>query len=292
MEEKIKKEEKNESVKDNNVVEKEKNVKGNENDVQGTEKAKKVEKKNDKKENNPKKKKSKKWIIGIIIAIILIVVAIGAFISFHMSQLGALTAEIVKISEGQKNAQLDNRESLTVDMEIKTKGGYAVVEETMKNYINDLYTTVQNGENLIDIEEIGKIGSIENLKEDGPEFIKTKALIEETKQKISKYIADIKEKGNMEKIQTAIDNKEVGEYYKELYRQLVAENNPETTIEEAIKELEEAEKFTMEKIEQVSKIINFLSENKASWIIQNDQLLFKDTTKLKQYNNLVTELQK
>lgn len=121
MEEKIKKEEKNESVKDNNVVEKEKNVKGNENDVQGTEKAKKVEKKNDKKENNPKKKKSKKWIIGIIIAIIVIVVAIGAFISFHMSQLGALTAEIVKISEGQKNAQLDNRESLTVDMEIKTK---------------------------------------------------------------------------------------------------------------------------------------------------------------------------
>lgn len=203
-----------------------------------------------------------------------------------MGQLGKLTSEMVNLSK----IDTSNIENINIDMDIKTKGGYAVIEETMKQYINDLYAVVQEGETLIDTKELQKIGSIENIKEDGPDFLKTKAKIEETKEKVKKYVEDLKQKADINNMISAIDNKKVGNYYKELYKELIRQNSSNVDLSSAVEELENAEELVMKRLDKVGEIINFLSENKASWQIQNDKLLFKDMTKLTQYNRLVLGL--
>lgn len=290
MEEKMKKEEeKNENAKSSEIKEtkKEKEIKKEEKtkkaEAKDTNKNQKTKKEKAKKEPN---KKSKKWIIWLIIAIIVVVVAVGGFIAFHMGQLGQLTSEMVNISK----IDTSNIENINIDMDIKTKGGYAVIEETMKQYINDLYAVVQEGETLIDTKELQKIGSIENIKEDGPDFLKTKAKIEETKEKVKKYVEDLKQKADINNMISAIDNKKVGNYYKELYKELIRQNSSNVDLSSAVEELENAEELVMKRLDKVGEIINFLSENKASWQIQNDKLLFKDMTKLTQYNRLVLGL--
>lgn len=290
MEEKMKKEEeKNENVKSSEIKETK-----TEKEIKEEEKTKKEEAKDANKNRKNKKekvkkesnKKSKKWIIWLIIAIIVIVVAIGGFIAFHMGQLGQLTSEMVNLSK----IDTSNIENISIDMDIKTKGGYAVIEETMKQYINDLYALVQEGESLIDTKELQDIGSIENIKEDGPDFVKTKAKIEETKEKVKKYVEDLKQKADTNNMISAIDDKKVGSYYKELYKELIRQNSSNVDLNSAVEELENAEELVMKRLDKVSEIINFLSENKASWQIQNDKLLFKDMTKLTQYNRLVLGL--
>lgn len=290
MEEKMKKEEeKNENAKSSEFKEtkKEKEIKKEEKtkktEAKDTNKNQKTKKEKSKKEPN---KKSKKWIIWLIIAIIVVVVAVGGFIAFHMGQLGKLTSEMVNLSK----IDTSNIENINIDMDIKTKGGYAVIEETMKQYINDLYAVVQEGETLIDTKELQKIGSIENIKEDGPDFLKTKAKIEETKEKVKKYVEDLKQKADINNMISAIDNKKVGNYYKELYKELIRQNSSNVDLSSAVEELENAEELVMKRLDKVGEIINFLSENKASWQIQNDKLLFKDMTKLTQYNRLVLGL--
>ncbi len=290
MEEKMKKEEEkneNTTVSENKEVKTEKEIKKEEKtkkaEAKDTNKNQKTKKEKSKKEPN---KKSKKWIIWLIIAIIVVVVAVGGFIAFHMGQLGQLTSEMVNLSK----IDTSNIENINIDMDIKTKGGYAVIEETMKQYINDLYAVVQEGETLIDTKELQKIGSIENIKEDGPDFLKTKAKIEETKEKVKKYVEDLKQKADINNMISAIDNKKVGNYYKELYKELIRQNSSNVDLSSAVEELENAEKLVMKRLDKVGEIINFLSENKASWQIQNDKLLFKDMTKLTQYNRLVLGL--
>ncbi len=290
MEEKMKKEEEkneNTTVSENKEVKTEKEIKKEEKtkkaEAKDTNKNQKTKKEKSKKEPN---KKSKKWIIWLIIAIIVVVVAVGGFIAFHMGQLGKLTSEMVNLSK----IDTSNIENINIDMDIKTKGGYAVIEETMKQYINDLYAVVQEGETLIDTKELQKIGSIENIKEDGPDFLKTKAKIEETKEKVKKYVEDLKQKADINNMISAIDNKKVGNYYKELYKELIRQNSSNVDLSSAVEELENAEELVMKRLDKVGEIINFLSENKASWQIQNDKLLFKDMTKLTQYNRLVLGL--
>lgn len=236
------------------------------------------------------KKKSKKWLIALIIAIVVIIVAVGGFIAYHSSQLGLLTAEVAKLIE----IDAESLESTPIDKEVKTKGGYAVIEETMKEYLSEFYDIVTSGPEVIDLNALENIGSIQNIKEDGPDFIKTKAKIEETKQALTNYVAEVKEKMDIEKFVNAIDDKDVSTYYKELYKNLVRGNDIEknlTKIQETLVELEESEKEAIEQMDKVLKMLNFLSENKASWLVQNNQLLFKDMTKLKEYNQMVRDLQ-
>ena len=61
-----------------------------------------------------------------------------------------------------------------IDMEIKTKGSYAVVEQTLKEYLNETLETSKKAPEIIKTEDIEKLMSFENIKNDGPEFTQNK----------------------------------------------------------------------------------------------------------------------
>lgn len=230
--------------------------------------------------------KNKKTLVGIIIAIVLIVVlAIGAgvmIIANNGKQLILLTQEAEKLN----NLDIEKDE---IDMDIKTKGSYAVVEKTMKEYLNDTKTTCTELVDLCTNSELDKILSSENIKEDGPEFTTTKEKLNNFKTKINEYIEKCNTLINEDNINNAINDKKVGEKYKELYRNLMLDEESKESLNKTKESLNTSAEQINKSLDKMSKVLNFLSDNKDSWELVNDKIQFKNISKLTEYYKVINE---
>ena len=245
------------------------------------------------KEKEVKPKKSKKKIIITIVAIVVIVLLlIAAFIGYHYSQLKILTEEVNKLSTTEYiNADGTVKEDASVDMEIKTKGSYAIVEKTLKDYMNETIEVVKESSDVEKaISDLSGISSIDQIAYDAPDFTETKQKISDAKQKILDYFNKLKEKSNKENLLNAINDKDVGNYYKELYKTLALDEESEQSLDSALTELESQEGAIESVFDYFSNMINFLSDNKNVWKIEDGQLLFYDQEKLNEYNSLILNM--
>ena len=76
--------------------------------------------------------KNKKVLIGVIVAVVVVAIAlVGGFV---YNQQNKIKQENILKEEAEKLAKLDLTKD-EIDMDIKTKGKYAIVEKTMKDYI-------------------------------------------------------------------------------------------------------------------------------------------------------------
>lgn len=184
---------------------------------------------NEKVKRQEGKKKSKKGVkIALVILLIVAVIVIGGFLFFnyHKQQLEILAQEMNKITGIEiSNSDGNVNEDAKIDMEIKSKGNYAVVEQTFKDYLNETLELSQDVYNIYDSEKIEKILSIENMKEDGPDFTKTKDTIAQMKGNSDNYINKFVELCNEQNLLGAIDDKPVNDYYKEIYKNLMVDEN-------------------------------------------------------------------
>lgn len=251
--------------------------------------------KEESKDKEVKPKKSKKKIIITIVAIVVIVLLlIAAFIGYHYSQLKILTEEVNKLSTTEYiNADGTVKEDASVDMEIKTKGSYAIVEKTLKDYMNETIEVVKESSDVEKaISDLSGISSIEQISYDAPDFTETKQKISDARQKTLEYFNKLKEKSNKDNLLNAIDDKNVGDYYKELYKRLAIDEESSQNLDSALSELESQEEIIEGVLDYFSNIINFLSDNKDAWVIENGQVLFYNQAKLNEYNTIVMQMPK
>lgn len=251
--------------------------------------------KEESKDKEVKPKKSKKKIIITIVAIVVIVLLlIAAFIGYHYSQLKVLTEEVNKLSTTEYiNADGTVKEDASVDMEIKTKGSYAIVEKTLKDYMNETIEVVKESSDVEKaISDLSGISSIEQISYDAPDFTETKQKISDARQKTLEYFNKLKEKSNKDNLLNAIDDKNVGDYYKELYKRLAIDEESSQNLDSALSELESQEEIIEGVLDYFSNIINFLSDNKDAWVIENGQVLFYNQAKLNEYNTIVMQMPK
>ena len=247
------------------------------------------------KEKEVKPKKSKKKIIITIVAVVVIVLLlIAVFIGYHYSQLKILTEEVNKLSTTEYiNADGTVKEDASVDMEIKTKGSYAIVEKTLKDYMNETIEVVKESSDVEKaISDLSGISSIEQISYDAPDFTETKQKISDARQKTLEYFNKLKEKSNKDNLLNAIDDKNVGDYYKELYKRLAIDEESSQNLDSALSELESQEEIIEGVFDYFSNIINFLSDNKDAWVIENGQVLFYNQAKLNEYNTIVMQMPK
>ena len=147
---------------------------------------------------------------------------------------------------------------------------------------------MENMKNTLDDEKIEKSLTAENYKEDGPEFTETKKYLAETKQSLedgkNKFYELLTEDGAMKYIK----EQNVDSYYEDIYNQEIKgyinlEENQNDTVKDAINDV-------IDVLTVSEKIINFLSENKGSWEIEDNSIVF-DTQKLSdEYDKLVSEI--
>ena len=258
----------------------------------------KNEKDNENNTNNKKEKKHhkhhkiKKGLIVAIIVIVLFIIGIFGFAIYHAKQVVTLARELHDVSAITQLVDEDGNidKSAEVDMTIKTKGGYAVIEKTFKDKINEALQLAKNAGELYSEEDIIAILSIDNMKNDGPEFTETKARLQKMKQNGDDYINKFIQLCDKNSLITAIDDKNVNEYYKQLYKNLLFDENTETELNTAIEQLGKTKVNLQEVFDYLNGIITFLSDNKDSWEVQNNKIMFKNQDKLNEYNKIVAAI--
>ena len=231
----------------------------------------------------------KKILIIAGIILVLIVAIIAYTVVTDMKQEEKLTEEFKYIDglvEKEETETDEIKEAL--ERTVTTRGDYLKTEKAYKQYLKDAYKNMETMTNILEDERIENSLTPENYKEDGPEFEKTKKYLAETKQSLedgkNKFYELLTEDGAMKYIK----DQNVDSYYEEIYNKEI----------QGYINLEEKEGDTLkDSIDDVinvltisEKVINFLSENKDSWEIEDDSIVF-DTEKLSdEYDNLISEI--
>ena len=231
--------------------------------------------------------KNKKVLIGVIVAVVVVAIAlVGGFV---YNQQNKIKQENILKEEAEKLAKLDLTKD-EIDMDIKTKGKYAIVEKTMKDYMKETQTVMTELIDLFNNSDLDKTLSSENLSKDAPEFVETKEKLASLKTKLSEYSEKCDKLLNAENIENAINDKGVSKYYKELYVNLMLDDETKESIEKENTELKNSIEEVNKAIEGVEKIVNFLTENKDEWTVTDGRIQFKSITKYKEYYQIVNEL--
>ena len=236
------------------------------------------------------KKKSSKKVLAIvlpIVAIVVIAVIAGVCVfMYHMQQINLLNEEGAKILQASSMAGTGN---VQIDMELKTKGSYRVVEETLKNYMNEAATLSNDVGNVYDEKALRELLSVENMENDGPEFKETKEKLAKMRTETEEYVDKFIVLCSEENLLNAIEDKGVGAYYKELYRKLAVDDKTSRELLKVGEDLKEAKELVSETFDYVENIINFLSENPTDWTVQGTRVMFTDNSKLTEYNKIVLD---
>lgn len=227
--------------------------------------------------------KKSKIILIIAIVVILAIIAIFAYsIVSELGQENKLNEEMNEIStiiasndytEEEINQRLDER---------VTDGDYGKVENAAKTYLKDVIKLNIELSQIVNGGELSTMLTSNNYQEDGPEFTNTKEYISSTTQRLEEMKQEYEEYMSTEKVMSYIEKENVDEYYVELYKTIMGESSYEE-ISSSIDEL-------IDVLNKSNNIIDFLIENKGSWEIQDDMIVFSTNEQIEEYNNLIAQL--
>lgn len=247
--------------------------------------------------NSERKKKGeigmkKGTIIGIIVGTIALVVliagAVGYFFVNDVAQKSKIVEEFKQISELTNSENLDIEKINEKTSNLVTTGKYANVERAAKNYAHDLFNTAAELKTMLEDEKMAKLLTASNYQEDGPEFVETKKYLSETKQKLEEGKTQMLGYLEEGKINSYIEEETKDSYCTELYRQLLAEDIEMPESEK--KQLETSIDKVISMLEIEEEVINFLVENKDSWQVQGEQIVFNSNSLVIKYNSFLTRL--
>lgn len=237
------------------------------------------------KSKKEKKKDNIKYIAIIVITVIVIMLSTG-ITGYKFMQEMILVSEINKLVT-EKDFIVD-----TVDVDdIKTRGEYAKIERAIKTYFNDFSIQIQKTIKIIGDEKIRKIVSIENYKQDGPEFTQTLSYIDAITKQIDEASEKILRFLEKEEMLKYLDKCEVDEKYKELLETGMMDEETESDLELSQADFQYAIDILKSNLQVSNEIIEFLKQNKNKWTIEDDIIVFDSQKLLDQYDALESKLQ-
>ncbi len=229
----------------------------------------------------------KKILIVLLIIIIIALIGVGYFVFTDMQQEKKLKTELTELSE------LSNAQNIDIDEinnrldRIVTKGDYAIVEEAFKTYLRENFDNSIKIANILNDEKITTLLTVENYKEDGKDFNKSKEYITNTRTTLedckNKYIEFLTE----EKAMSYINDKGLDSYYTDLYKDEfvgdMSSASQDTTVQDSIDEI-------IKLLNTSEKVFNLLSENQNSWELDGENIVFDNENLSNQYDELINSL--
>ncbi|MBQ9018898.1 MAG: hypothetical protein IJ097_01125 [Bacilli bacterium] len=176
------------------------------------------------------------------------------------------------------------------DRRIKTSGDYAVVEKTIKNYLNSYSNDVQEIKKLMNDSYLTKILSYDNYSKDGFEFTKSFKYLESEKKSFNKKIDLLIKKSNKDYINKYIDKKISDNYYNELCKELMITDERIKSFEKNKETLEEIKVKVNKTIDLSSEVLTLLKENKDNCVLEDNQIKFKSKPVYDKYNELISKI--
>lgn len=233
--------------------------------------------------------KKKSIIKKIIITIVIIVVLFFAFILYmvykDLQQEAILKQEIINYSN--KDLAKDN-----YTINVKTNGDCAYIEEAVKKYYKELSDNIKAISSYLNDDKLTKVLSVENLVTDRPDFTISHTTVENSRSKINKAIENINNLCDEKTIKNLIDKDKLddGEYYYDLYLQLMYTKQDLEDFANVKKEMETLSTNLNDYLDKVDEILNFLEVNDKLIQYSSNVLYFNSDTALNEYKKLISEL--
>lgn len=243
-----------------------------------------------------KNKKIKKIliVIGILLAIIVITFMVGFIVFMNdvkkqqkedEEQVSILDTEVENINELIETETTIDDESL----EIKTTGDYAVVESTIKEHMKEWQEIANECSMLLEGKGLEDVLTIEDIQQNDENFSLSKQKIATQRERIQTDYQKYEEFFDIEKTWGKIEDKDIPDYYKELYKSYFQNN---VTLEEQKSKVENQKQKLLEELDILDKIADFLSNTRNDWRIENNTVTFNTQENYNQYTSLIDELEK
>ena len=170
---------------------------------------------------------------------------------------------------------------------IVTKEGYAIVEDSAKDYLLDYFLEVLNLDETYEKANIENIISIENIKKDGKEFKNSKETLSSLKESIEDIEKEILNNLNKEKMISYINDKNLADSYIKLYESL--DFMKDKNIEKRKNQIEDKVNSYLSKISKIEEVIDFLIKNN-NWKVENEQVKYEDEQLSIEYNEMINSI--
>ena len=225
----------------------------------------------------------KKFFIIFLFILLDTFLLIGYLVIRDKTNLADLEKEVKEINKLDITKDNYNRR-------IKTSGNYALVERTIKNYLNDYSKGIQKVKNTMSDSKLTKILSFDNYTSDGFEFVESFKYLNSEKESFNKEIDSLIEKSNKKNIEKYINKKIKDNYYNNLCTELMITDERMNSLEETKKTLEEI-KFKVNKVIDTStEVLNLLKDNKDDCVLEDGQIKFKSKAVYDKYNELTNKI--
>lgn len=228
----------------------------------------------------------KKILITLAVLVIIVVGIIAFFVVSDIQQEKKFNDEMLALENMMNTDELDFEAIYEKTDLIVTKGDYGIIEKAIKSYIKDTALVAEKIINTMNSEEFGTIISIENFEEDGKEFTESKEFIKTTRENLEQYKEDYGNQFDEEKIMSYINDKNLDEYYIDLYKNevLTVSQEDNQTVQDSIDQV-------IDLLDKVEDAIDYLIENKEDWNIINGSLMFLDQDKLDEYQEILSKIE-
>lgn len=170
---------------------------------------------------------------------------------------------------------------------IVTKEGYAIVEDSAKDYLLDYFLEVLNLDETYEKSNIENIISIDNIKKDGKEFKNSKETLSSLKESIENIEEEILNNLNKEKMISYINDKNLADSYIKLYKSL--DFMKDKNIEKRKSQIEDKVNSYLSKINKIEEVIDFLIKNN-NWKVENEQVKYEDEQLSIEYNEMINSI--
>ena len=225
----------------------------------------------------------KKFFIIFLFILLDTFLLIGYLVIRDKTNLADLEKEVKEINKLDITKDNYNRR-------IKTSGNYALVERTIKNYLNDYSKGIQKVKNTMSDSKLTKILSFDNYTSDGFEFVESFKYLNSEKESFNKEIDSLIEKSNKKNIEKYNNKKIKDNYYNNLCTELMITDERMNSLEETKKTLEEIKSKVNKVIDTSTEVLNLLKDNKDDCVLEDGQIKFKSKAVYDKYNELTNKI--
>lgn len=226
------------------------------------------------------KRKSSYVIVFIFIDILL---CASLYFIIDATNINLLKKEITSLSKLDISVDKINKDS-------KTYFKYRIVENTIKDFLNDYSYKINEVYEFVDDDKLIKILSYDNYLNDGPEFNDSKHYLVDNKIKFNNIINELEKILEEDNIKKLIRNKITNEYYITLYDEMIFSNEFNEQFENNRIFLKELRDKYNNIYDTSLEVLNFLSLYKDSWKLENGEIKFINNDLLNYYNNLISKI--
>lgn len=223
--------------------------------------------------------------ISFVIAFLFLDVLLCASLYFIMdaTNINLLKKEINNISKLDMSIDRFNKKN-------KTTFKYKVVENTIKEFLDDYSRKMDSAYKLVSEEEFTKILSYENYLEDGPNFEKSIKYITDSKIRFNNIINDLESDLEKKNIKKLIREETDDMYYISLYEELVFSDELTIQYKNNKELLKEVRSKYNEVYDTSLEVLNFLITYKDSWTLEDGEIKFINNDLLNYYNSLIAKI--